>query len=90
MILAAQNFTDDQDHALRENTSLDLTQRREGRSDFIAGTIADLLVGKVVADHDKPRIFSPFGLGVLDLAIAKMVFDKTVAKDAGIFIPDFF
>ncbi|GAA0688868.1 2,3-diaminopropionate biosynthesis protein SbnB [Streptomyces malaysiensis subsp. malaysiensis] len=76
MILAARNFTDDVDHAVRERTSLHLTEERTGNRDFIDGTLADLLCERLRRDHGRPAIFSPFGLGVLDLAVGKWVHDR--------------
>lgn len=90
MILASQNFTDDKEHALREGTSLYLTGRQEGNSEFLAGTIGDLLGGTVTPDTGKPRVFSPFGLGILDLAVAKLVHDDSIGRGGGTQIPNFF
>lgn len=90
MILAAQNFTDDVDHAVRERTSLHLTQQRTGNRDFIDGTLADLLLGRLERQQGRPAIFSPFGLGVLDLAVGKWVHDRVVAGGRGRRETDFF
>ena len=83
MILAAQNVTDDVDHAVRERTSLHLTEQRTGNRDFIDGTLADLLRGRLHRDQGRPAVFSPFGLGVLDLAVGKWVHDRVVAAGGG-------
>jgi ornithine cyclodeaminase len=90
MILAAQNFTDDVDHAVRERTSLHLTEQRTGNRDFVDGTLADLLRGRLSRHHGRPAIFSPFGLGVLDLAVGKWVHDRVVAAGRGRRESDFF
>ncbi|MEU2156429.1 2,3-diaminopropionate biosynthesis protein SbnB [Streptomyces sp. NPDC019396] len=90
MVLAAQNITDDVDHAVRENTSLHLAEKATGNRDFIDGTIAGVLNGDVTVDRDRPVIFSPFGLGVLDLAVGKWVHDRAAAGGDGHDIPDFF
>jgi ornithine cyclodeaminase len=90
MILAAQNYTDDVDHAVRERTSLHLTEQRSGNRDFIDGTLGDLLSGRVQRDHGRPAVFSPFGLGVLDLAVGKWVHDRVVAAGRGRRETDFF
>ncbi|SEG14591.1 ornithine cyclodeaminase [Nonomuraea solani] len=90
MVLAAQNITDDVDHAVRENTSLHLAERRTGDRSFIDGTIAGVLNGDVAVDRSRPVIFAPFGLGVLDLAIGKWVHDRAVAQGDGDDNPDFF
>ncbi|AGL16499.1 2,3-diaminopropionate biosynthesis protein SbnB [Actinoplanes sp. N902-109] len=83
IVLAAQNFTDDVDHAVRERTSLHLTEQRTGNRDFIDGTLGDLLRNRVHRDPARPAIFAPFGLGVLDLAVGKWVHDRVVAAGRG-------
>ncbi|MCX4993703.1 2,3-diaminopropionate biosynthesis protein SbnB [Streptomyces sp. NBC_00568] len=90
LILAAQNFTDDIDHAVRERTSLHLTELRTGNRDFVDGTLADLLRGRLHRDRGRPAVFSPFGLGVLDLAVGKWVHDRVVAAGRGRRESDFF
>ena len=90
VVLAGQNITDDVDHAVRERTSLHLTEQRVGNRDFIAGTIADVLTGAVARDPGRAAIYSPFGLGVLDLAIGKWVYKQVTEHDGGTVIPDFF
>jgi len=71
VVIGAQNFTDDVDHALRERTALQLAAERIGHHEFVAGTLADLLRERVHRDPGRTAIFSPFGLGVLDLAVAR-------------------
>lgn len=90
LILAAQNFTDDIDHAVRERTSLHLTEQRVGDRDFVHGTLGDLLHGRVAREPGRAAIFAPFGLGVLDLAVGKWVYDRVVASGSGREVPDFF
>ncbi|MEU9127934.1 2,3-diaminopropionate biosynthesis protein SbnB [Kitasatospora sp. NPDC048540] len=90
LILGAQNFTDDIDHAVRERTSLHLAEQLVGHRDFVHGTIADLLAGTVSRDPERAAVFSPFGLGVLDLAVGKWVHDAVLAADGGQQVPDFY
>lgn len=90
VVLAAQNITDDVDHAVRERTSLHLTEQRTGDRSFVDGTLADVMRGRVVRDPARPVVFAPFGLGVLDLAIGKWVHDRAVADGLGIDISDFY
>jgi ornithine cyclodeaminase/alanine dehydrogenase-like protein (mu-crystallin family) len=35
-------------------------------------------------------VFTPFGLGVLDVALGKQVYDAAVAAGRGRWVPDFF
>jgi len=90
VILVSQNIVDDVDHCLKANTSLHLTEMATGNRDFVAGSLVDVLEKKIMLDHDRPRIFSPFGLGVLDLAVGNFVLEAAIASNAAIALPDFF
>lgn len=90
VILAAQNITDDPDHVLREQTSLHLTEQRCGDRAFVAGTIADVLRGRLARDTGRVTVFSPFGLGILDLAVGQWVYRRAVAAGRCHAVPDFF
>ena len=90
VILASQNIVDDVDHCLKARTSLHLTEIATGNRDFISGSLVDVLERKFKLDHDKPRIFSPFGLGVLDLAVGNFVLETAKSSGAAIALPDFF
>jgi len=90
VILASQNIVDDVDHCLKAKTSLHLTEMATGNRDFVAGTLVDVLNKKLKPDHDRPRIFSPFGLGVLDLAVGNLVLEKAIASKTAIELPQFF
>lgn len=90
LILDAFNIVDDVDHCLKANTSPHLAEQKAGNRDFIAGTLAALMRGEVAADRSRPLIFSPFGLGILDLALGKKVFDEACRRGLATPIPDFF
>lgn len=90
LIVAAQNFTDDVEHALRENTSLELARTAAGHTDFLDGTVAELASGALTRDPGRAAVFSPFGLGVLDLAVGKHIFEQVVAAGGGRPVADFF
>jgi len=89
VILASQNIVDDVDHCLKAKTSLHLTQMETGNKDFVSGTLVDVLEKKVKLG-DRTRIFSPFGLGVLDLAVGNFVLNAAIASNEAIALPDFF
>ena len=90
VILASQNIVDDVDHCLKANTSLHLTEIAMGNRDFVSGSLVDVLEKKFKLDHDRPRIFSPFGLGVLDLAVGNFVLEVAKSSGAAIALSDFF
>ena len=90
VILASQNIVDDVDHCLKANTSLHLSEMATGNRDFVSGNLVDVLDKTFKLDHDRPRIFSPFGLGVLDLAVGNFVLEAAISSNAAIALPDFF
>ena len=76
ILLASANFVDDVEHCLKAGTSPHLAEQRTGRRDFLDGTLGDVMAGAVPVPAGRPVIFSPFGLGVLDLAVGKYVYDE--------------
>jgi N-[(2S)-2-amino-2-carboxyethyl]-L-glutamate dehydrogenase len=90
IILGAQNIVDDVDHCLKANTSLHLTEKATGNRAFVAGNLVDVLEKKVKIDAHRPRVFSPFGLGVLDLAVGNLVLDAAISSSQAVALPDFF
>lgn len=90
VVLAAQNVVDDVEHCLKARTSLHLTEMQTGGRDFVAGTLVDVLDQKIVPDPSRARIFSPFGLGVLDLAVGNFVLEAAKTSGEAIALPDFF
>jgi ornithine cyclodeaminase len=79
LVLDAQNITDDIGHVMRERTSLHLTEQRVGHRDFVHGTLVDVLTGRLRRDPDRAAVFSPFGLGVLDLALGAWLAERAGA-----------
>ena len=90
ILLASTNIVDDIEHCLKANTSPHLAEQLTGNRDFLLGTLDDVLTGRVSVPADRPVIFSPFGLGVLDLAVGKYVYDKVASCGDLHVIDDFF
>ncbi|WP_374292517.1 2,3-diaminopropionate biosynthesis protein SbnB [Streptomyces olivochromogenes] len=90
IILSSTNIVDDVDHCLKADTSPHLAERLTGSRDFLRGTLADVMTGRVTVPTDRPVVFSPFGLGVLDLAVGKYVYDETARAGQLHVVDDFF
>lgn len=90
IILKSHNVVDDVEHCVRANTSPHLASQKVGNTDFINTTLPKILSGDNVPDRDKPIIFSPFGMGVLDLAFAYYIYEQATAMNKTHEIPDFF
>lgn len=91
VILASDNVVDDPDHVARERTSIHLAQQQTGDLAFIRATLAQVLDGSAPAkvDPEAVTVFSPFGLGVLDLAVGKLAYDQARAQGLGTEIAPF-
>ncbi|KAA2252713.1 2,3-diaminopropionate biosynthesis protein SbnB [Solihabitans fulvus] len=90
LLLRANNVLDDVEHCMKANTSPHLAEQLTGNRDFVTGTLAGVLTGRDRLDPDLPTIFSPFGLGVLDLAVGHYVHQQAKAQGRVVEIPDFF
>lgn len=82
-VLRAYNVVDDVDHALQKETTLHRAEQEVGHRAFVHATVGDLVGGRPA---DMPgshtAIFSPFGLGILDLAVSAHVLK--IADERGI------
>lgn len=90
VVLAADNILDDVEHCLKAATSPHLAEQASGSREFVTGTLADLLTGTVTLTPDRPVIFSPFGLGVLDIAVGAFVLEQARKSGTSLVVPDFF
>jgi 2,3-diaminopropionate biosynthesis protein SbnB len=90
-ILASQNVVDDADHVCREQTSLHLAEQLTGGREFIDASIGGILrrPGVFQREPGKVTVFSPFGLGILDIALAQYVQAEAVRRHSGLNITDF-
>ncbi|MEV5508704.1 2,3-diaminopropionate biosynthesis protein SbnB [Streptomyces orinoci] len=90
ILLGSANFVDDIEHCLKAETSPHLAERLSGGRRFLTGTLDDVLTGRISVPTDRTVIFSPFGLGVLDLAVGKYVYDEVARSGRLNIVEDFF
>ena len=90
ILLRSQNVVDDVEHVMKANTSPHLAEQETGNRDFVTGTLADIMQGHGSVDRSSPIIFSPFGMGILDLAVGKWVYDQAIAAGKDLRLSDFF
>jgi 2,3-diaminopropionate biosynthesis protein SbnB len=90
-ILSNHNIVDDLDHVNRAATSIHLAAAITGNTDFVHGSLGDLLLGNIaVPERDERKIvFTPFGLGVLDLAVADLVQQQIASAGGGTRVESF-
>lgn len=90
VIAASDNVVDDFDHVCRAGTSIELACRTYNNREFVRCTLPDLLLGRAVPPSgERSILFSPFGLAILDLAVANFVYRAALETRVGVRIPDF-
>jgi ornithine cyclodeaminase len=91
IILQADNTVDDIDQVCSNQTSIHLAQQQVGHNAFIRTTIGNILNGDAIfRDTEKPfAIYSPFGLGILDIAVAHLTQRLALAQKVGTTIEAF-
>jgi 2,3-diaminopropionate biosynthesis protein SbnB len=90
ILLGSQNVVDDVEHVMKANTSPHLTEQQTGNRSFVTGTLAEIMLGHRSVNRSCPIIFSPFGMGILDVAVGKWVYDQAVAAGQDLRLTDFF
>ncbi|MEM9293429.1 MAG: 2,3-diaminopropionate biosynthesis protein SbnB [Acidobacteriota bacterium] len=90
-VLSADNVVDDLDHVNRAATSVHLASQQVGHTRFVRAEIGDVLHGRAPAKKDPSAVtvYSPFGLGVLDLALAQRVFESARQSGRGTVVEGF-
>ncbi|WP_329210474.1 2,3-diaminopropionate biosynthesis protein SbnB [Streptomyces sp. NBC_01708] len=72
-VLNAYNVVDDIEHVMRERTSLHRAEQEVGHRRFVDEEIATVLGRTEAPVTGRTVVFSPFGLGILDLAVARTI-----------------
>lgn len=91
LILSTRNVVDDIDHVNRENTSIYLASQQSGETKFIDATIGEIAGGlKHLRKSSAPIVYSPFGLGVLDVNLSQYIYQQAVKIGLGADIDGFF
>jgi 2,3-diaminopropionate biosynthesis protein SbnB len=86
VILSSTNVVDDIMHVCAARTSVHLAEMAKGDRDFIRCSIGELILGDVTltpAELDRTKIFSPFGLGILDISLAALLYDLARREKRG-------
>ncbi|MGB7923141.1 MAG: 2,3-diaminopropionate biosynthesis protein SbnB [Pyrinomonadaceae bacterium] len=91
LILSCDNVVDDLDHVCRAETSIHLAEKLSGDRDFVRCSLADILQGRAAnrRDDQSLTVFSPFGLGILDMAVGDLARQRGLEKGMGITIDSF-
>lgn len=90
IVLSSYNIVDDIEHVLSANTAPHRAYIESRNKDFIAGSIAELILGTTKPSGNKLKIFSPMGMGVLDIALANLVLSHYLTHKSPNIIHNFF
>ncbi len=82
IILNSTNVVDDIEHILSAKTSVHLAyeENNQDRS-FINGTIGQMISGTRSLPSGRSIIYSPMGLGILDIAVSQFVYQQSIQSN---------
>jgi ornithine cyclodeaminase len=86
-VLRCDNVVDDADHVCRAGTSLHLAAEKTAGRAFIRCSLAEILEGRQpprAPAPEKVTVFSPFGLGILDIGLAQFVYRQAALSGTGL------
>jgi 2,3-diaminopropionate biosynthesis protein SbnB len=88
-LMGVDNIVDDIEHVCQASTSLHLAAQLRGDCAFIRTTLGQVLNGAEPARRDPSHVavFSPFGLAILDVALASYVYQAAAGR--GLSVPHF-
>lgn len=91
IILSCDNIVDDVDHVCRAQTSVHLAEQLAGERSFLRCTLGEILTGAAPPrkDANSIAVFSPFGLGILDLAVSNLVCEVARERERGTVVESF-
>lgn len=91
VILNSVNVVDDIDHVSRAQTSIHLAQQMNGQHNFIRASLPQILLGEVKGRENDEEVIisSPFGLGILDIAVSDLIYKIVSTEQKGTVIPSF-
>ncbi len=90
ILMEANNVFDDVEHCMKAGTSPHLAEQKCGHRRFATGTLAQLMRGEIRLREEISTIFSPFGLGMLDLAVGRRVYQEARRRGRAVAVPNFF
>jgi ornithine cyclodeaminase/alanine dehydrogenase-like protein (mu-crystallin family) len=85
----AEHVVDDVSHALRERTSLGLAVAAGLVDADAIVPVGALFDGALPPEPERTVIYSPFGLGSLDIALAQLVLERSRDLPGVVAVPDF-
>ncbi|MEU1176790.1 2,3-diaminopropionate biosynthesis protein SbnB [Streptomyces sp. NPDC005820] len=86
----ADHVVDEVSHALREKTSLALAVEQGAVEPGRIRAVGELLRGVARRDPGRTVVYAPFGLGSLDIAVARLVLERAGGLEGVRTVPDFF